>query len=109
MARTDVEKGQGHMGLTMWVNAPNGKILKPDVSVAKNYLNEMEMEELGCIINVGLDLAESCALHHIQKTMEDWSRHAFHDWKSRKDKCLKIFDIWRKMISSRHKIFDNCY
>ncbi len=63
------------MGLTTWENAPNGKILKPDVSVAKNYLNEMEMEELGRIVNAYLDLAENRARRHIPMTMEDWARH----------------------------------
>ena len=71
--RADAEKE--HMGLTTWENAPNGKILKPDVSVAKNYLYETEMEELGRIVNAYLDLAESRARRHIPMTMEDWARH----------------------------------
>ena len=71
--RADAEKE--HMGLTTWENAPNGKILKPDVSVAKNYLNEMELQELGRIVNAYLDLAESRARRHIPMTMEDWARH----------------------------------
>ncbi|MBO7534402.1 MAG: virulence RhuM family protein [Victivallales bacterium] len=71
--RADAEKE--HMGLTTWENAPNGKILKPDVSVAKNYLHEMELQELGRIVNAYLDLAESRARRHIPMTMEDWARH----------------------------------
>ena len=71
--RADAEKE--HMGLTTWENAPNGKILKPDVSVVKNYLNENEIEELGRIVNAYLDLAESRALRHIPMTMEDWAKH----------------------------------
>ena len=73
VARADAEKE--HMGLTTWENAPNGKILKPDVSVAKNYLNETEMEELSRIVNAYLDLAENRARRHIPMTMEDWARH----------------------------------
>ena len=73
MARADAEKE--HMGLTTWENAPNGKILKPDVSVAKNYLNEMELQELGRVVNAYLDLAENRARRHIPMTMEDWARH----------------------------------
>ncbi|MBO4526550.1 MAG: virulence RhuM family protein, partial [Victivallales bacterium] len=73
VARADAEKD--HMGLTTWENAPNGKILKPDVSVAKNYLKETELEELGRIVNAYLDLAENRARRHIPMTMEDWARH----------------------------------
>ena len=50
-----------HMGLTTWENAPNGKIVKTDVSVAKNYLREKELEEMGRIVNASLDMAESMA------------------------------------------------
>lgn len=71
--RADAEKE--HMGLTTWENASNGKILKPDVSVVKNYLNEMELQELGRIVNAYLDLAENRARRHIPMTMEDWARH----------------------------------
>ena len=71
--RADAEKE--HMGLTTWENAPNGKILKPDVSIAKNYLSEVELEELGHIVNAYLDLAENRAKRHIPMTMEDWARH----------------------------------
>ena len=73
MERADAEKE--HMGLTTWENAPNGKILKPDVSVAKNYLNETEMQDLSRIVNAYLDLAENRARRHVPMTMEDWARH----------------------------------
>ena len=73
MERADAEKE--HMGLTTWENAPNGKILKPDVSVAKNFLNETEMQDLGRIVNAYLDLAENRARRHVPMTMEDWARH----------------------------------
>ena len=46
-----------HMGLTTWENAPDGKIVKPDVSIAKNYLNELELEDMGRLVNAVLDMA----------------------------------------------------
>ena len=62
------------MGLTTWENAPNGKIVKPDVSIAKNYLNELELEDMGRLVNATLDMAERMAKRHIPMTMEDWAR-----------------------------------
>ena len=70
-ADADVE----HMGLTTWEKAPHGKIVKTDVVVAKNYLKENELEELGRIVNAYLDLAENRAKRQIPMTMEDWARH----------------------------------
>ena len=63
-----------YMGLTTWENAPNGKIVKTDVSIAKNYLRENELEEMGRIVNASLDMAESMAKRHIPMTMEDWAK-----------------------------------
>ena len=63
-----------HMGLTTWENAPHGKIVKPDVSIAKNYLNELELEDMGRLVNAVLDMAERMAKRHIPMTMEDWSK-----------------------------------
>lgn len=62
-----------HMGLTTWENAPNGKIVKTDVSIAKNYLKETELEDMGRLVNAFLDLAERRAKRHIPMTMEDWA------------------------------------
>lgn len=62
-----------HMGLTTWEKAPSGKIVKSDVSVAKNYLSKEELEDLGRIVNAFLELAESAAKRHIPLTMEDWA------------------------------------
>lgn len=70
--RTNAEKE--HMGLTTWENSPDGKIVKTDVSVAKNYLTETELESLGRIVNAYLDLAEDRAKRHIPMTMEDWAK-----------------------------------
>lgn len=69
--RADAEKE--HMGLTTWENAPSGKIVKTDVSIAKNYLKGQELESLGRIVNAFLDLAEDRAKRHIPMTMEDWA------------------------------------
>jgi hypothetical protein len=63
-----------NMGLTTWENAPNGKIVKPDVSIAKNYLNELELEDMGRLVNATLDMAERMAKRHIPMTMEDWAK-----------------------------------
>ena len=71
--RADAQKE--HMGLTTWENAPDGKIVKTDVSIAKNYLNESELEDLGRIVNAYLDLAERRAKRQIPMTMADWAKH----------------------------------
>ena len=70
--RADAEKE--HMGLTTWENAPDGKIVKTDVVVAKNYLKEMELEDMGRIVTAVLEFAESRAKRHIPMTMEDWAK-----------------------------------
>ena len=70
--RADADKP--HMGLTTWAAAPDGKIVKSDVSIAKNYLSEEEMRSLERIVSAYLDLAEDRAERHIPMTMEDWSK-----------------------------------
>jgi hypothetical protein len=62
------------MGLTTWEKAPGGKILKNDVVVAKNYLTEEELADLGRIVNAYLDLAESRAKRRVTMTMEAWAK-----------------------------------
>jgi hypothetical protein len=62
-----------NMWLTSWAKSPNGKILKSDVSIAKNYLTKDEIESLGRVVNAFLDLAEERAKRKIPMTMEDWS------------------------------------
>ena len=64
---------QSNMGLTTWEKAPNGKIIKTDVSIAKNYLTKTELESLGRIVNAYLELAEERALRQVPMTMEDWA------------------------------------
>ena len=61
-----------HMGLTSWKNAPDGKIIKTDVSIAKNYLAKDEITELNEIVTMYLDYATRQARRHIPMTMEDW-------------------------------------
>ena len=71
--RANAEKA--HMGLTTWALYPHGKILKGDVSVAKNYLSEAELKDLGLLVNAYLDLAERRARQRAPMTMEDWAKH----------------------------------
>ena len=65
--------GQPHMGLTSWANSPDGKILRGDVTIGKNYLTRDELKDLGRLVNAFLDLAESRARRQIPMTMEDWA------------------------------------
>ena len=68
------DAGKEHMGLTSWANAPDGKIVKSDVTIAKNYLTEKEMSFLERIVSLYLDYAELQAERHIPMSMEDWSK-----------------------------------
>ena len=61
-----------HMGLTTWADAPDGKIKKSDVSVAKNYLSENEIKELNRMVSAYLDFAENMTIRKIPLTMQDW-------------------------------------
>lgn len=70
--RADAQKE--HMGLTTWGNAPDGKIIRADVTIAKNYLSEREMSYLERIVTLYLDYAELQAERHIPMSMEDWAR-----------------------------------
>lgn len=68
--RADHEKA--NMGLTTWADAPDGKIKKSDVTIAKNYLSEFEMRQLDRMVSSYLDFAETMTLRHIPLTMQDW-------------------------------------
>jgi len=92
ISRANAEKE--HMGLTSWEKSPNGKIIKTDVAIAKNYLTETELESLGRIVNAYLDLAEDRAKRHIPMTMEDWAQ--------RLDKFLEADD--RDILQNSGKI-----
>jgi hypothetical protein len=76
--------GKENMGLTSWKNAPHGKIIKTDVSVAKNYLSKLELSELNEIVTMYLDYANRQARKFIPMTMEDW--------KTKLDVFLKLND-----------------
>ena len=84
LIRQRADKKKKNMGLTSWENSPRGKILKSDVSVAKNYLSKEELESLGRIVNAYIDLAEDRAQRKIPMTMEDWAK--------RLDIFLEAFD-----------------
>jgi DNA-binding XRE family transcriptional regulator len=90
--RATIEKQ--HMGLTSWRNSPDGKILKSDVSVAKNYLSKDELDSMGRIVGAYLDLAEDRAKRKIPMTMEDWS--------TRLDRFLEMDD--REILKDAGKI-----
>lgn len=83
------DRNKAHMGLRTWEKAPDGKIVKPDVSVAKNYLTRDELDSLGRIVNAYLDLAEERAKRKIPMTMEDWAK--------RLDRFLELDD--REILS----------
>lgn len=88
------DSNRKNMGLTTWENAPKGKIVKTDVSIAKNYLTKEELESLGRIVNAYLDLAEDRAKKQIPMTMSDWAR--------RLDKFLLADD--RELLENAGKI-----
>ncbi len=90
--RADADKE--HMGLKTWDAAPDGKIIKSDVIIAKNYLNEEEITSLRRIVSAYLDLAEDRANRHIPMTMEDWFK--------RLDEFLKLTD--REILQNAGKI-----
>ena len=96
MDRADADKE--HMGLTTWENAPDGKIVKTDVSIAKNYLKQMELEDMGRIVTAVLEFAESRAKRHIPMTMEDWAklRQSSKNIESYKTVCSRatLTNIW---------------
>ena len=68
------DSAKEHMGLTSWEGSPNSKIHRYDVSVAKNYLSEEEMQQMQRIVSAYLDMAEMQAMRHIPMTMEDWEK-----------------------------------
>lgn len=68
------EHTKEHMGLTTWADAPDGKIKKSDVTVAKNYLSQDEMKQLNRMVTAYLDFAENMTLRHIPLTMQDWEK-----------------------------------
>ena len=103
MARADHTKQ--HMGLTSWRNAPDGKIVKADVSVAKNYLSSGEIKELNEIVTMYLDYATRQARRHIPMTMADWASKLdaflqFNDAEVLQDKGKVTAAIARAFVES---------
>ncbi len=70
---TSADATKAHMGLTSWAQAPDGKVLKSDVTIAKNYLHQEQMKELNEIVSAYIDLAANRARRHIPTTMEQWA------------------------------------
>ena len=118
-----------HMGLTTWKHSPDGKILKSDVSIAKNYLTEKELEFLQDIVNMYLDIAENRAKRQIPMKMKDWveeldvmlktNRYEVLDCKGKisaeeaKEFAEKEFEKFRieqdkRYLSDFDKIIDEC-
>ena len=86
-----------NMGLTNWENSPDGKILRSDVVVAKNYLNEKEIKDLNNLINLFLDIAENNAERNIPMYM--------NDWKNEVENALKVFHY--EVLEGKGKISRN--
>ena len=83
-----VDSGKIHMGLTNWKNSPDGKIMKYDISIAKNYLQKDELNKLNDLTNLFLDVAESEAKEQKVMTMKDWIEVADDLLRYRKKKVL---------------------
>lgn len=92
-----VDSKKENMGLATWENSPDGKILKSDVIIAKNYLNEQEIKKLNNLVNLFLDIAENNAERNITMYMEDW--------KNEVENALKIFryEVLEGKGKSSHK------
>ncbi len=92
-----VDSTKDNMGLTNWEKLPNGKILKSDVIIAKNYLNEKEIKNLNNLVNLFLDIAENNAERNIAMYMDDWKREV--------ENALKVFhyDVLEGKENISHK------
>ncbi|MFT3884863.1 MAG: virulence RhuM family protein [Flavobacteriales bacterium] len=99
-----------HMGLTTWKNAPDGKVLKSDVAVAKNYLNAEELTELDRIVGMYLDYAENQAKRGITMYMKDWAGKLdaflqFNDYNVLKDAGKVSHDVAVKLAEGEYEKF----
>ena len=92
-----VDASKENMGLTTWEKSPDGKILKSDVIIAKNYLDEKEIKNLNNLVNLFLDIAENNAERNITMYM--------NDWKNEVENALKVFhyDVLEGKGSITHK------
>lgn len=101
---------QANMGLTTWKNAPSGKILKTDISVAKNYLSEKELDELNRVVSMYLDYAENQAKRQIPMTMKEWVSKLdgflqFNEYNILKDAGRMSHDVAIKLASQEFEKF----
>ncbi len=99
-----------NMGLTTWKNSPKGKVLKSDVSVAKNYLNKKEIDELNKIVTMYLDFAEKQASRQIQMNMKDWAERLdaflqFYDYSVLKNAGSISAEIAKKLVTEQFEKF----
>ena len=99
-----------NMGLTTWKNSPKGKVLKSDVSVAKNYLNKKEIDELNRIVTMYLDYAENQAVRQIPMTMKDWVEKLdaflqFNDYSVLKDAGSISAEIAKELATKEYEKF----
>ncbi len=99
-----------NMGLTTWKNSPKGKILKSDISVAKNYLNEQEMMELNRVVTMYLDYAENQAARQISMKMKDWVDKLdaflqFNDYSVLKNAGTISAEIAKKLANDQYERF----
>lgn len=99
-----------NMGLTTWKNSPKGKVLKSDVSVAKNYLNKKEIDELNKIVTMYLDFAEKQASRQIPMNMKDWAERLdaflqFYDYSVLKNAGSISAEIAKKLATEQYEKF----
>ena len=102
--RADAERE--HMGLTSWRDAPDGKIQKSDVTIAKNYLSETEMRSLELIVSAYLDLAERRAMSQTPMTMQDWASHLDLILQADGNELLKNAGKISAQIAERHALVE---
>ncbi len=103
-----VDAAKPNMGLTTWKNAPHGKILKTDVSIAKNYLNETEIDELNRVVTMYLDYAENQARRNIAMSMADWVQRLdaflqFNDYDTLKNAGSISHEVAQKLAEEQYK------
>lgn len=103
-----VDATKPNMGLTTWKNAPEGKILKTDVSIAKNYLQESEISELNRVVTMYLDYAENQARRNIAMGMADWIQKLdaflqFNDYSTLKDAGSVSHEIAKKLAEEQYE------
>jgi hypothetical protein len=104
---TRVDASKPNMGLTTWKHAPDGKILKTDVSIAKNYLEEKEINELNRVVAMYLDYAENQAQRNIPMSMVDWVQKLdaflqFNDYNTLKNAGTISHDIAKKLAGEQY-------